>query len=176
MAMKKRARPSARVAVVLSLALAAAGGAYALLYEPDRSRPERVRLVDACDIEPAYLQRLWRGYTPYRSGDVLLIERYPNGFGKRHASPFPYTQDVPLVLYGPGFIRPGRYEGEATHADLAPTFAELLGFDAFPERDGGARRSPASPGRAQWHAAAHPHDRLGRCRRQRARALAGGLA
>jgi hypothetical protein len=41
-----------------------------------------------------------------------------------------------LVLYGPGFIRPGRYEGEATHADLAPTFAELLGFDAFPERDG----------------------------------------
>lgn len=128
--------PLLRFIIVPLAALAAAVGGYAMVYEPDRARPERVRAVAACDIERAYLQRLWRGYTPYRSGDVLLIERYPNGFGKRHASPFPYTQDVPLVLYGPGFIQPGRYEGEVTHADLAPTFAELLGFDDFPRRDG----------------------------------------
>lgn len=132
----KRLSTPRRSVLVSLLALVAAMGGYAALYEPDRSRPERVRLIAACDIERAYLKRLWRGYTPYRSGDVLLIERYPNGFGKRHASPFPYTQDVPLVLYGPGFIRPGRYEGHATHADLAPTFAELLGFEGFPERDG----------------------------------------
>ena len=30
--------------------------------------------------------------------------------GLTHASPFAYTQDVPLLLYGPGFVKPGVYD------------------------------------------------------------------
>jgi hypothetical protein len=46
-----------------------------------------------------------------------------------HSGPWDYLQRVPLVFYGPGFIRPmGHVEldREVTLADLAPTLAELL--------------------------------------------------
>src|SRR3712207_8910243 len=44
------------------------------------------------------------------SGEVLAIERLPHQWGSRHSTPYPYTQDVPLVLYGPGLIEPGEYD------------------------------------------------------------------
>src|SRR3712207_7781090 len=71
------------------------------------------------------------------SGEVLAIERLPHQWGSRHSTPYPYTQDVPLVLYGPGLIEPGEYDAtDVTVADLAPTFAALLDYDDFPDRDG----------------------------------------
>lgn len=91
----------------------------------------------ACGAPEKILRRMARGYYPGRSGDVLAVERLPNQFGTRHSGPHPYTQDVPIVLYGPGFIRSaGDVEREVTVADLAPTFAELMEFDEFPERAG----------------------------------------
>ncbi len=91
----------------------------------------------SCDVPRSLLQRQWRGYVPGRSGEVLLIERLPNQFGTRHSTPHPYTQDVPLFLYGPEFIRGGVTEDRlVTLADLAPTYAELLDFNEFPLRDG----------------------------------------
>ncbi len=91
----------------------------------------------SCDVPHVLLLRQWRGYVPGRSGDVLLIERQPHHFGTRHSTPYAYTQDVPLLLYGPGFIRAGvEMPRPVTVADLAPTFAELLRFEQWPERDG----------------------------------------
>ncbi|MDQ3954603.1 MAG: alkaline phosphatase family protein [Actinomycetota bacterium] len=91
----------------------------------------------SCDVPRVLLQRQWRGYVPGRSGEILLIERLPNQFGTRHSTPHAYTQDVPLFLYGPGFIRGGVTEDRpVTLADIAPTYAELLDFDEFPLRDG----------------------------------------
>ena len=108
------------------------------------SRPEVADLPDfdepatACDVPLDLLERVANGYYPGRSGDILLIEQpkvQPQG--TRHSTPYPSTQDVPLVLYGPGFIRSGAApDREATVADLAPTFAELLRFEGFPQRDG----------------------------------------
>ncbi|MDQ3985419.1 MAG: alkaline phosphatase family protein [Actinomycetota bacterium] len=85
------------------------------------------------------LQRMWRGYYPGRSGDVLMIERRPHQFGTRHSTPYSYTQNVPIVLYGPGYIRSGVISRrEVTVADLAPTYAELLEFGEFKAPDGTA--------------------------------------
>ncbi len=93
--------------------------------------------VAACDVPVEILERVWNGYYPKRSGDVLAVEQEPHQFGTRHSTPYPYTQDVPLVLYGPGFIRSGvNVERHVTVADMAPTYAELLGFDDFRARDG----------------------------------------
>ncbi|MGI8407306.1 MAG: alkaline phosphatase family protein [Actinomycetota bacterium] len=89
-----------------------------------------------CAASLDILEKLANGYYPDRSGDILAVEALPNQFGTRHSSPYPYTQDVPLLLYGPGYIKPGTYEAEGTVADLAPTFAELMAFEEFPERDG----------------------------------------
>lgn len=63
----------------------------------------------------------------------MVVPREPNFFGafvgQSHSGPWDYVQRVPLVFYGPGFIRSqgslslGR---EVTLSDLAPTYAELL--------------------------------------------------
>jgi hypothetical protein len=130
---------SAVLPALLAAALVAAGaGGYLSLRDDDENPNEaRDRLVRACDVPLEILERVKRGYVPGRSGDVLTIERYPNLYANRHSTPFPYTQNVPLVLYGPGYIKPGFIsDRDVTVADIAPTYAELLGFDEFPRREG----------------------------------------
>ena len=124
--------------------LASAGGGYLYLTREDDDRDEsRTETVRACDIPHEILQRVWRGYVPGRSGDILTIERYPNQYNTRHSTPFAYTQDVPLVLYGPGFIKSGiTSERTTTVADLVPTYAELLDFE-LPEKVDGTPLSEA---------------------------------
>jgi hypothetical protein len=133
-------------ALLLALLLLLAGGGY-LMARGEAEEPavvedldERVAGLAPCDVPVELLERVWRGYYPRRSGDVLAIEWEPTQFaGRRHSTPWPYTQDVPIALFGPGFIREGvTVDREVTVADLAPTYAELLGFDEFPteEREG----------------------------------------
>lgn len=101
----------------------------------------------ACDrVEPEVLLRTWRGVDPERSGDIQLIPRFPNfvSGGLTHATPFDYTQDVPVLLYGPGHVRPGVYEEPITLADLAPTAAALLEFP-FDAPDGTAQTQSLLP-------------------------------
>lgn len=91
-----------------------------------------------------------RGYVPGRSGEVLLVPAPWNVLGQwnnglrgandprtTHASPWSYHQRVPIVLYGPGFVRSGvRSQRPVDVADLPSTFAELLGFRfAAPDGD-----------------------------------------
>jgi hypothetical protein len=92
------------------------------------------------------LLRTWRGIMPGRSGDIQIIPRYPNfvNGGLTHATPFAYTQDVPLFLYGPGYVRPGVYDRAVTLADLAPTTGALLKF-AFDAPDGTAQPQALLP-------------------------------
>ena len=66
-----------------------------------------------------------------------MIPAYPNyAQGLSHATPFNYTQHVPLFIYGPGFIRPGVYPDHAGLVDIAPTTASLLRFHGFSAPDG----------------------------------------
>jgi hypothetical protein len=73
----------------------------------------------------------------------MVVPRAPNFFGTfrvtTHSGPWRYLQEVPLVLYGPGFVRARSaldLDREVTVADIAPTLAELLGVD-WPEDRGG---------------------------------------
>jgi hypothetical protein len=96
---------------------------------------------DACrDVDRDVLLRTWRGVRVDRSGDVQIVPREPAfvSGGLTHATPFDYTQEVPVFLYGPGFVRPGTYDEAVTLADLAPTTAALLKFP-FAARDGAAQ-------------------------------------
>jgi hypothetical protein len=65
------------------------------------------------------------------SPDVNLIPREPNYVGTAaspvHSGPWDYLARVPLVIYGPGHVKPDRYLARADMADLAPTAAELIG-------------------------------------------------
>src|SRR5688500_11758569 len=91
---KRRRRAPALVLVVLLIAIA--GGAF--WWFTNRDGDELVEPVAACDVPVEILERLWNGYYPERSGDVLTVEQQPHQFGTRHSTPYAYTQDVPLVL------------------------------------------------------------------------------
>ena len=99
----------------------------------------------ACALPLDYIKRVRRGYFAGRSPEILFVPREPSFFGAftstSHSGPWPYVQEVPLVFYGPGFIRaagdiaPSR---DVTLADLAPTLAELLDTHAPPGVQGRA--------------------------------------
>lgn len=93
-----------------------------------------------CAVDPELLQRTWRGYRPDRSGNIQILTPEPDFIGQGglpHSGPWDYIADVPLVWYGPGHIAAaGEIDRRVTLADLAPTQAELLGFDfAAPDGD-----------------------------------------
>jgi hypothetical protein len=76
-----------------------------------------------------------------RAFDLAVVPAPGNYMGSfivtSHSGPYGYLQDVPLLLYGPGFVKPlghTKLDREVTIADLAPTFARLMNFDAWPKR------------------------------------------
>jgi arylsulfatase A-like enzyme len=47
-----------------------------------------------------------------------------------HGSPHAYDTHVPLLMYGPRWVRPGRNEAPVFVVDIAPTLARLLNIPA----------------------------------------------
>ena len=83
----------------------------------------------ACDIPHQFLLRTWRGWRPDRGPEIAMIPTYPNyvGSGLPHVGPWPYVQEVPILVYGPGHVPAvGDVGRPVTVAGLAPTVAELL--------------------------------------------------
>ncbi len=105
---------------------------------------KRDYLEQACSMPREWLKFIDRGYEPGPAqGQDLIIVPEPPGYvggliSTTHSGPYAFLMDVPLTFYGPGFVEPrGRVtpDREVTVADLAPTYADLVGFD-LPERDG----------------------------------------
>ena len=93
-------------------------------------------LTTSCGAPLEHLRRVRRGFYAGRSYDVVFVPRYPNSVGAfdytTHGGPWDYLQRVPLVLVGPGYIRPlgaVSVDRETSVADIAPTLAELLGVN-----------------------------------------------
>jgi len=103
----------------------------------------------ACSLPTDWLVRTARGYWPDRGGEIQLVPEEPNtmGPGLPHSGPWDHLQEVPLLWYGPGHVRAaGTVDRPVTVADIAPTQAELLGFD-FHAPDGRPMSEALSPRR-----------------------------
>jgi hypothetical protein len=78
-----------------------------------------------------------RGLYGDRGPDITFIPHNGNTLGSfsgatNHSGPWGFLQRVPLVFYGPGFIKPSGLvtaRREITLADIVPTIAELLEVD-----------------------------------------------
>lgn len=102
----------------------------------------------ACSLPREWLVRTIRGYAPGRSGEIQIVPEEPNvmGPGLPHAGPWDGVQRVPLLLYGPPFVRAsGSVDRPVTVADIAPTQAALLGFP-LPGVDGRPLKEALAPG------------------------------
>lgn len=85
-------------------------------------------------VQPAWLEQFARGYFPGRSGQVFLVPREGDFVVDRnplyafmHGSPWKYDTHVPLLFYGPPFIKQGASNEPVTQQDVVPTLAALLG-------------------------------------------------
>ena len=82
------------------------------------------------DLPHRWLQRMANAYREDFSGDLQYLPKYPNPVdgGFSHAGPWDHLQNVPLLVWGPGYVKPGVYEEDASLVDIAPTSAALVKF------------------------------------------------
>jgi predicted AlkP superfamily pyrophosphatase or phosphodiesterase len=74
------------------------------------------------------MQRAWH---PQISGDIVVVTKpyWQFGSGSRgttHGSPYSYDSNVPLMIMGKSWIKPGAYGQYAEVMDIAPTLAHIL--------------------------------------------------
>jgi Type I phosphodiesterase / nucleotide pyrophosphatase len=149
---RRRPRRASRIALICAIgalasaaSLGAARGSAGSPADRGRSAQGRPRLVgdtgplvdQVCALPSDQLQRIRAGFRLDLGGDIQLVPRQPNfvSAGISHAGPWDYLQQIPMLWYGPGFIRPGAYGEGSTLADVAPTEAALLKF-SFAAPDG----------------------------------------
>jgi len=116
-----------------------------------RPDPRPVQEAMASGLGSEYMELVRRTFIPRRSGDLQLLlapynsANYPQESlslvsqdpRTSHASVWMYLQRIPLVVHAPGLVAASDSEERVTLADLAPTTAGLIGFDAWPDdRDG----------------------------------------
>jgi hypothetical protein len=85
------------------------------------------------------MRRTWYGE---RSGDVEFAFK-PNWIlttssAATHGSPNPDDTHVPVMFYGPAWVKPGRRDARVEVVDIAPTLAQVLGVPAPPASEGKA--------------------------------------
>ena len=139
------------VALLLVMSLTAASCKSPSRSEEDRGSPADTETPDipeatrgwlhaSCRLPTVQLRRIDRGLYPGRGPHLSFVPHAGNPFGNfegstTHSGPWRFLQQVPLVLYGPGFIRdrgPLTLDRETTLADVAPTLATLIG-SPFPQ-------------------------------------------
>ncbi|MES2069413.1 MAG: alkaline phosphatase family protein [Pseudomonadota bacterium] len=73
-----------------------------------------------------------RGWNQERSGDIVVVTKpywyfsSTSSRGATHGSPYAYDSNVPLMLLGKPWIKPGKLSQYAEVVDLVPTLAKLL--------------------------------------------------
>jgi predicted AlkP superfamily pyrophosphatase or phosphodiesterase len=98
-----------------------------------------------------------RAYFPGRSGNLFLVpeegdfllSRPDDLYRFMHGSPWEYDVHIPLILYGPPFVRKGTFSDAASQQDVAPTVAMLLGLAPPPSMSGHPLRSALGEARAR---------------------------
>jgi predicted AlkP superfamily pyrophosphatase or phosphodiesterase len=84
-----------------------------------------------------------RAYYPGRSGQIMLVPREGDfitrtdaAYRFMHGSPWSYDASIPLLFYGPPYVRRGAYDDAASQQDIVPTLATVLGLEMPPTVSG----------------------------------------
>lgn len=107
----------------------------------------RAELESGAQAEP-WLAQARKSWHPELSADLQVIPKpgwmfssYPTG--TTHGSPHAYDTHVPVLFYGPKWVRPGRVDARVEVTDIAPTLARLLGLPPPSSSEG--RPLPIAP-------------------------------
>jgi hypothetical protein len=97
------------------------------------SLPKAGHAQQTPDRKREFLEMYARAYYPGRSGQIMLVPREGDfvtldepAYLFMHGSPWSYDDNIPLLFFGPPFIRKGTYADAAVQQDIVPTLAKLL--------------------------------------------------
>lgn len=87
-----------------------------------------------------FFEQVRRSWDSARSADIAIILKpywmYSSASATTHGSPHPYDTQVPILFYGPRWVKPGRVDARVEVADIAPTLARILGIPAPSSSEG----------------------------------------
>jgi predicted AlkP superfamily pyrophosphatase or phosphodiesterase len=92
----------------------------------------RRELQSGSRVGAPLFEQLRRSWHPDVSGDVQYALKPNWMFGPNvatHGSPYAYDTQVPLLLYGPAWVKPGRIDAPVEVIDIAPSLSRLLGVE-----------------------------------------------
>ena len=97
------------------------------------SLPEAGQAQQAPDRKREFLEMYARAYYPGRSGQIMMVPREGDFVTLNepaslfmHGSPWSYDANIPLLFFGPPFIRRGTYADAVVQQDIVPTLAKFL--------------------------------------------------
>ena len=101
----------------------------------------RAQIEGGEKAQDAYLDAVRKGWHREISGDLQVVTKpgwmlSSYGAGTTHGSPHPYDSHVPILVYGPRWVKPGRRGEPVEVADIAPTLAAMLGLPAPSSSEG----------------------------------------
>lgn len=117
---QKQADPNALAEEARTLLLAEPG--FAAAYT-------RRELASASRAGAPFFDQIRKSWHADVSGDVQYSLKPGWMFGNTvatHGSPHPYDTQVPILMYGPAWIKPGRIDARVEVVDIAPTLSRLL--------------------------------------------------
>ena len=108
----------------------------------------RAELESGSTPDAPFLGAVRNGWHRERSADLQVVPRSgwmfsSYGTGTTHGSPHPYDTHVPILFYGPKWVKAGRVDAPVEVTDIAPTLAAMLGI-AVPSSSEG-RPLPLAP-------------------------------
>jgi hypothetical protein len=125
-----------RALIPFLLVVLVAGAILVRPSEPARAQSSNQDLVKAaCALPHQWLLRTWRGWRPDRGAQISWVPKEPNfvGSGLPHVGPWGYVQDVPMLWYGPGYIKAQPpIQRPVTLAGIAPTQGLITGYPFKP--------------------------------------------
>lgn len=82
-----------------------------------------------------FFEAMQKAFNAELSGDVEFALKPYWMFGSSttmttHGSPYPYDTNVPILFYGPAWVKAGRVDARVEEVDVAPTLARMLGISA----------------------------------------------
>ena len=103
----------------------------------------RAQIEDDATPPAPFLDAVRKGWHRELAADVKVVMKpgwmlSSYGTGTTHGSPHDYDAHVPMLFYGPRWVKPGRIDEPVEVADIAPTLAALLGVAAPSSAEGRA--------------------------------------
>jgi len=106
----------------------------ALLAEPGIAAAyTRAELLAGSRSADPFFNQIRKAWHKDISGEVQYVFKpfwMPGSGVATHGSPHAYDTHVPILVYGPVWVKPGRVDGRVEVADIAPTLSHLLRIPA----------------------------------------------